>query len=274
MQTEKAKIYHIHDNYNRPYRVKIIKLSTGDNKKYKVLVYEKKFSENHDDTYHDTPAYEFDTDRIFIGKSGLTRMTEYSGGHGPDFDGNTILLHGDKNRYIHIGWQIFVFDADSEIVTYKSPVGNNDVPYPHAVDRDGNIYLLVENVVLVNSKNLQKRMRKYDDPYDYYYDYNLITTDNGTVPPTKPKVKNFNDIAEYYIGNEPYTLRYEPEPDTKYDRLIPGLGDTMYTVDTSGKKTRISKPKYIDLMKKFGEYMGFQPIKNRQIIQKLLKTIY
>lgn len=45
---------------------------------------------------------------------------------------------------------------------FASPVGNSDVPYPYAVDRNGSYYLLIEGVVL-------HRVPPSSDPYDWYY---------------------------------------------------------------------------------------------------------
>jgi len=41
--------------------------------------------------------------KVFIGKSPLIPMTEFSGGHGPHFDGNTLLLQQSEYSYIWIG---------------------------------------------------------------------------------------------------------------------------------------------------------------------------
>lgn len=73
--------------------------------------------------------------QIFIGKSYLNEMTEFSGGYGDKFDGNSILLKipsNTKHRYAYIGWEVFEFTTDEPITKYVSSVGNNDVPYPYA----------------------------------------------------------------------------------------------------------------------------------------------
>lgn len=72
---------------------------------------------------------------IFIGKSSLNDMTNFSGGHGDKYDGNSILLRiGDKTefRYLFIGSDIYEFTTDEIITKYVSSVGNNQVPYPYA----------------------------------------------------------------------------------------------------------------------------------------------
>ena len=57
-------------------------------------------------------------------------MTKYSGGHGPKFTGNSILLNIGDKRYVSIGWTIYEFSTKDQITEYYSPVGKSDVPYP------------------------------------------------------------------------------------------------------------------------------------------------
>lgn len=75
-------------------------------------------------------------------------MTVFSQGYGPEFDGNSILVHIKGCEYAYIGSKFYLFETDTPIVKYVSEVGNNDVPYPYAVDERGRFYLMVENVVL------------------------------------------------------------------------------------------------------------------------------
>ena len=100
--------------------------------------------------------------KIFIGKSPKNKMTEFSGGHGKYFDGNTILVKIDENKYIYIGGVIYSFTTDYEITKFISPVGNNDVPYPYAIDIKNNYYIMLDATIM--SVN-----HKIDNPYDYYY---------------------------------------------------------------------------------------------------------
>lgn len=72
---------------------------------------------------------------VFIGKSVLNSMTDFSGGYGDKYDGNSILLRvGDNTefRYIFIGLNVVEFTTDEVITKYVSSVGNNQVPYPYA----------------------------------------------------------------------------------------------------------------------------------------------
>lgn len=104
-------------------------------------------------------------ERVFIGKSPVNAMTTFSGGHGPRFDGNSVLLKRE-NDYVFVGDEIFSFTAAAEIVDFVSPVGNSSVPYPYCVDADGRHYLLLEGVVLDQIPALGTD----SDPYSYWYD--------------------------------------------------------------------------------------------------------
>lgn len=78
------------------------------------------------------------------------------------FLGSTILLHVSAFRYVFIDRDIYEFESYSPIVKFCSPMGNSNVPYPYAIDADQNVYLLIENDVLI-------RPPTGIDPYEYYY---------------------------------------------------------------------------------------------------------
>jgi len=101
--------------------------------------------------------------KSWIGKSPKNQMTEFSGGYGRRFLGNSCLFHHDKNKYIFVGHKVFSFTTRSPIVSFVSPVGNSDVPYPFAIDQEGNAYLFLEEKILPRLS--------YDtsDPYDSFY---------------------------------------------------------------------------------------------------------
>lgn len=78
--------------------------------------------------------------QIFIGKSELNKMTEFSESYGPEWDGNSILLKikedSGKYTYAMIGCSIYEFETDEPIIDFVSSVGNNCVPYPYAVSEN------------------------------------------------------------------------------------------------------------------------------------------
>ena len=162
-----AETYYIHDNGGRPFKV-VIEKPANKVSIYKVLDCPELLCLPE---YSKEKLLEFQAESMFIGKSPLNKMTEFGEGYGPDFDGNSILLHLTGNTYVYIGSSIYMFNAYGKIISYTSPVGNNDVPYPYAIDDAGNIYLLIEDAVIENND----RVRSYGDPYDYYYHDKAVT---------------------------------------------------------------------------------------------------
>ena len=78
----------------------------------------------------DQPFLSFQPKHIFIGKSKVCEMTEFSGaGDSSDFDGNTSLLECGDNEYVYIsGFEISKFKTDDKIIEYISVMGNNICP--------------------------------------------------------------------------------------------------------------------------------------------------
>lgn len=238
------KIFLTHHNGDRPYRVQF------DTSVREVEV----FREN-DNCLIDI----YSPERIFIGKSPKNSMTEFSGGYGKSFDGNSILLHLKDNTYLYIGNCIYTFQSESKIIEYLSPVGNNDVPYPWAKDEDDNYYLLIENVMIKSNKLIDD----FEDPYQYYYRAHLLTEDCGFHPPDKPVFENFDNIHKFMIGNDQYTFRFDPNFENEYERLISISEDEkkLFVLDKDLNKRELSKEDYISLMTRFGEMTGFSLIK-------------
>jgi len=160
-----GRSYFIHDNGARPFHVCVVSPTCVRVEKFTGYDYDE----------HPAEAYEtlFEWDdiaEIFIGKSPLNQMTGFSGGHGPEFDGNSILLRrggeGGPLRYVYIGSEIYEFEAPSRITRFVSPVGNNNVPYPFAFDATGtHCYLFLEQVCIT-----QFPVDHRDSPYEWYYD--------------------------------------------------------------------------------------------------------
>ena len=249
------KTYFTHDNGSRPYKVTVqnncmVSLSrTGD--------YD---DEDYGKVYHE--CFSVKCKRVFIGKSPLNEMTRFSGGHGSKFDGNSFLLKLSENRYLYIGESVKGFEARNEIIRYVSPVGNNDVPYPYAVDKNGLVYLIIEGVILTQTPP------KLDDPYRYYYNKGLITEDIGSIPPQQPLIKNFDGIAKYYIGNEPYTLRYHPMGAQYFDDVSKRIKGKQYIVDVHHKKQMLDRQMYARLMKRFGAVAGFTNLRIKTFVER------
>ena len=253
---DELETYLIHDNRDRPFKVEIYNSHDNDTTKtvriYKLTGY----SQNDEPLYAGKPLEVFKTDKVFVGISPRNKMTEFSAGYGPQFNGNTIVIHLADNRYVFIGGEIFIFSTYTPIITYSSPVGNNDVPYPYAIDMDGNYYLLIENVILRHTEDLSKKIQEYDNPYDYYYKYYIIVSHDENKH--TPRLMN---ITEFYIGDDRYDLGYKPYPDEDYDRIVRQWRDeALYVTYGNGKRTVLTKEEYIDIMKEFGSLLSFEPL--------------
>jgi hypothetical protein len=107
---------------------------------------------------------------VFIGKSPDCRMTRFAGS--VNFkECSSVLFELSPCKYMFICDEIVIFDTESEIVDFCSPIGNNRVCYPYAKDKKDQYYLLSENVILSDFTFSSK----YDNPYNYYYDVIRIT---------------------------------------------------------------------------------------------------
>jgi len=140
--------YIIHFNGGRPYKVEYSKAKRA------VKVYA---AAADGDDFEKRAAHTF---------SNIVRVMVGSAGDGSyDWErGNTVLVQLNKTDYVHISNTIVKFKPLSKIKKFASPIGNNDVPYPYAIDTGNRYYLFAENVML-----LQVPENEAHDPYSYYY---------------------------------------------------------------------------------------------------------
>lgn len=174
------KTYYTLHNGDRPH--KIVVESSKKVEIYKRVAFD---YDKEEYIYENKPFLSIKPIEIFIGKSPKNEMTESSGGFGPKFKGNSFLFRIMKNKYMFVEELIFTFVAKKQITKFVSPVGNNDVPYPYAVDEDNNYYLLVEDVIVTNMPEELK-----DDPYTFYYGHYKHPKWNGPVPSPDVTVKS------------------------------------------------------------------------------------
>lgn len=244
-----CKYYFTHDNYNRPFCVYI------DETKNEVHVYKR-----HDGEYSKELQYytvlirTFKTSKIFIGESPLSPMTEYSGAYGAEFDGNSILLKINDNKYVFIGETIYSFNTSNEIVKFVSPVGNNDVPYPYAIDDKDNYYFLLEtDNGILNIPDISHR----EEPYQFYYKIikDMCISEN---------------IKGIYMNDEFYYMTTHPHPTYHYDDLITRLGSPIY-IQYKGRGQRrkiITREKFIELLENYNKKVGLTQLQDVKIIEK------
>lgn len=210
--------YDIHDNHSVPYTVRVTD-------KLEVLV-------------KDEVKLTFNHDQIWM----------------PD-DGHVILIRvGDE--YVFIGSSIFKFTTNSVITEFHSEIGNNDVPYPYAVDASGKLYMLIEDAIVTPRKPW---VTQFTDMYRYYYSVATITEMPGF---HQPVFKNFRGISDWYLGGDPYCMRYTINFD--YDDLVQRLG--AMTIRKHGNLSPLSKIDYDNIMLEFGMLAGIEKLE-KQVIE-------
>lgn len=249
-------IYYIHDNGGRPFKIVV--------RGGKVSVYARNDDDIMADSYNLTPLVKFNAAKTFVGKSVRNVMTEFGNGFGDQFKGNTLLLllkdadvnPGAKPKYVFIGESIFSFTTRKPIQSYYSPVGNNDSPYPFAIDTDKNIYLLWNKVIMLGSKYGSLDVNSFNgDPSSLYIDITLN-----------------NNLFDVKIDNEVYFLRYSPYPMREYKRLTENGTLPIISLDKKRKNENklIQLDEFVTKNKRFGRQMGFRAMSAIKVIQKRL----
>jgi hypothetical protein len=283
-------IYYTHDNGGRPFKVEI------NEDKHVVDVY----GNYQESKTYNKKLYSTKYTNIWIGKSPKIEMTLFSGGYGKKFEGNSILVETGNLEYVFIGEKIFSFKSIAPIKTYVSPVGNNDVPYPYAVDSDGYIYLMIENVIIHPNEKTKELFDKGNEPYSVYY--KIIHMSD---PQIKTSKDEFNyDIVNLVVGDEikskqhlveirhvgtkkksngsskkktqkkenefitvlnnSYRFSYVTNPEKDYERIRrfnKKSGESLYIQTSDNKLIKISKNDYVNINKKWGEIFGLQKMK-------------
>jgi len=59
-------------------------------------------------------------------------ITKHSECHGDEYGGNSLLLEL-KDDNVYVGSRVYMFTSNSEIIEYKSLIGNITVPYPYVL---------------------------------------------------------------------------------------------------------------------------------------------
>lgn len=268
--------YFIHDNGGRPFRVDVAIPNV------QLFVQDVHGSSPGHTLYQPEPRRTWtNVEKVWVGKSPLTRITSFSGGHGPKFDGNTLLLQQPNQQYVFIGTTVKAFATRHPIVQYVSEVGNNDVSYPYAVDQTKHYYLLIEDVILC------KVPPRTEDVYGWYYENNILTPPHKTIQPTleqrrrAQKAWHTTDLFEFYIGDEAaYTLSYAPRPAKEFRRLERMAYDdepgpfvhgplSVVTRQSYPERIPLTGQAYTDLMKDFGRRQGFRQLHYKTLVPRV-----
>ena len=148
--------------YSYRYRYSIVKVDAN------VYVYE------YEKYIFDPSFFSFQTKTIFIGKSKVCPMTEFSGaGDKIDFDGTTLLLECEDNEYVYIsGLEFFQFKMADKIMDYIFLMGNNMIPYTFPVGDKYTYFLSSHYKIIQNDKieegTLLNATNDSSDPFDYH----------------------------------------------------------------------------------------------------------
>ena len=160
------KTYLTHCNFQKPFLVAV------KNKNVKVYKIGDEF-ENQEYVwkhYYTKLVKEYNVKKVFIGKSLKNEMTLFSKGYGKKFDGNTVLLELPGNKYVYIGCNIYEFTGKDKILSYMSPVGNNNVPYPFAIGEE-NVYFMLDKVYVPLKYIEAVSKMEMTGLYPYFYEH-------------------------------------------------------------------------------------------------------
>lgn len=268
MMTDSQR-YYIHDNGSRPFMVVIEGMIASV---FRVLP-DLDYHHNRPECYRVKPEIVVACSEIFIGESPMCAMTIYSGGHGDDFLGNTILLKigdlGDDgitcDKYVWIGNSGIQSFVSPKIVDFISLVGNNDVPYPYTVDINGDVRLLLDNVILKKGFEFNLATVSHD-PYRWFYDNHQLC-EWPVLSPGRVYIPGYDGILTYYHVNndghrEQYILRYNSNPEKEYDRFA-ARGEFSHLIIALVEngvilEKLLTRDAYVALMTKFGRERGWE----------------
>ena len=192
---------------------------------------------------------------VFIGESPITATTIHSDAYGPDFRGNSILVETNTKQYTYIGSSIYSFSTDQGIIMYVSEVGNNDVPYPYAIDGKGIYYLMLERVMIFSLPS-----ESSFNPYSYLY----AIGEPGNIVGLASEILGI----QYLIGSDPdeqFRLSYDREPRRQYQ--CPWMHN-LHAMTNTGELNSISEEEYVEMMKKLGRAFGLIPLSTHQLVPK------
>jgi len=117
---ERLPFFAMHDNGGRPYLV------FYDEESEKAIIYAKLENEESSEWSYFPSKYQkvkvfSRVDLFFVGKSPRNELTDFGGGYGPEFTGNTVLFrHGTRGKYIYFNTAFEEFEPEQEIVQYFS----------------------------------------------------------------------------------------------------------------------------------------------------------
>ena len=153
----------------------IFKMQHNYRSKYLVVVDGGVYVYKYEKYNFDKPFLSFKPKHIFIGKSKVCQMTEFSGAadNDSDFEGNTLLQEVEDRKYVYTsGLEVIEFGTDDKILDYISLMGNNMVPYAIMLGEKYTYFLYHRYKFIENDKikecTFLNATNTSLDPYDYH----------------------------------------------------------------------------------------------------------
>jgi len=170
-----TKMYDVHDNGNRPFRVEV------DGKKvsiYKGTIPKGMTKFNYVSLEYTTLVKTLTVSAVHVGESTCDKSAYLPDACGKWATGNSILLHIGGHKYMFVGQEIYEFTMEDDFEAFYSIVGNNDVPYPITLGSKY-VYLMLDSDHTYISRDLFKTnmtATEWADAYAYYYGYKDFET--------------------------------------------------------------------------------------------------
>lgn len=159
-----------HDNGGRPFKVVINpEKRIAEIFKYDYEELMKQGITQPAKRHYTVPVFSLRFTKVWVGASPKIPMTIYSKGYGPQFRGNSFVFRTGTDKYVYVGEMIYEFRTKEELITFVSPVGNNDVPYPFMIGKT-NVYFFLEKKIVAR-KNFPVTITDTSrmDLYEYLY---------------------------------------------------------------------------------------------------------
>ncbi len=239
-------IYYIINNDQKLFKV-IIKLINQ-----KFVIYKK------DDNTNDYTkfVYENHYENIFIDKIILNDKNESENIY--HIGGILFEMRKNENIYIFVGDEISQFKSLDKMEYIMTLIGNDNFVYPYGIDKENNIYLFIENIMIKHNSNISEIIKKTPNPYDFYYE---IDTLNG-----KYKTLLNYDIKYLSIKGEICLFYHQLDPSKAYQKLTNNSQNQIYIIDMLNKKRKITKSEYISINKTWNDFFGLNSIIDYEII--------
>lgn len=139
--------YNIHDNGGVPFIVDVIE---NDNIIRIYLSSTWSYENEHENDEKGQLIAQETYENIWIGDNDLNDH-HYTQRY--IYPGNSILVHLSGKRYMYIGSEIYKFNIEigDRIISYFSPIGNSDVPYPYAIGEQMAYFMLDKKLVPIDT---------------------------------------------------------------------------------------------------------------------------